>query len=219
MGDDDQDDQGRQTRRHQRVELLATIVLALAAVSTAWSTYQGSRWRGEQAVDTSRATAAHIESSEATARAGQLTQVDIATFTQWVDADTAGNAELAAFYERRFRDEFRTAFDAWMATDPLVDPNAPLTPFAMPDYRLEEAERASDSNREAGARSRAAAEANQSADDYMLAVVLFAAALFFAAISGKVESRTQREVLLGLGMLILLAAAGWVVTLPISSGH
>ena len=78
-------------RRRHRVELLATILLAMAAVATAWSTYQSTQWRGQQAADNSKASAARIESSEASTRAGQLTQVDIATFTQWVDAYVAGN--------------------------------------------------------------------------------------------------------------------------------
>ena len=42
------------------VELLATILLAAAALATAWSTYQSTRWRGEQAADTSKSTAARI---------------------------------------------------------------------------------------------------------------------------------------------------------------
>jgi hypothetical protein len=206
-------------RRHRRLELVATIVLALAAVATAWSTYQGLRWRGEQAIDTSRATAARIDSAEASARAEQLTQIDIATFTEWVDATTAGDTALAGFYERRFREEFRPAFDAWLATDPLANPDAPLTPFAMAEYEVAEAQRASRLNREAGARSAAAGRANQHADDYMLAVVLFATALFFAGISGKVGARRQREVLIGLSTAVLLGGLVWVATLRVSFGQ
>jgi hypothetical protein len=202
--------------RQNRVELLATVLLALAAVATAWSSYQGARWRGEQAVQTSKATAAHIESSEASTRAGQLTQVDIATFTQWVDATVAGNTELATFYERRFRDEFRPAFDAWLATQPLTDPDAPLTPFAMPDYKLAEADRASQVNREAGEHADAAGAANRNADKYLLAVVLFATALFFAALSGKLRTQVAREVVLGLGAVIFLGTVAWLVTFPVS---
>lgn len=206
-------------RRHRRLELVATVVLAMAAVATAWSTFQGSRWRGEQAVDTSRATAARIESAEAAARAGQLTQIDIATFTQWVDATTAGNTALADFYERRFRDEFRPAFDAWLATHPLASADAPLTPFAMPEYQVADARRASQLDRKAGARSAAAGRANQHADDYMLAVVLFATALFFAGISTKVGTGRQREVLVGLGAVILLGGLVWIATLRVSFGR
>ena len=32
-----------------RLELVAALLLALAAISTAWATYQSSVWRGKQA--------------------------------------------------------------------------------------------------------------------------------------------------------------------------
>ena len=205
-----------QDARQNRMELLATLLLAVAAVATAWSTYQGARWRGEQAAETAKATAARIESSEAATRAGQLTQIDIATFTQWVDATVAGNSELARFYEQRFREEFQTAFDAWQATQPLTNPDAPLTPFALREYKLADADRAARLNREAGVRSDAASVANKQADMYMLAVVLFAMALFFAGISGKLRGRLPRELLLGLGGVVWLGTAIWVATFPVS---
>lgn len=201
-------------RRAHRVDLLATILLAVAAVGTAWSTYQSTQWRGEQAVNTSKATAARIQSSEASTRAGQLTQVDIATFIQWVDADVKGDEKLAQFYRKRFREEFRPAFAAWIATEPKTNPDAPLTPFAMPQYRLATANEAARLNTLAGARSNAAGQANQRADDDILAVVLFATALFFAGISTKVRALGQREALLALGWLTFLGTAIWLATLP-----
>lgn len=205
-----------ESRREHRVELLATILLAVAAVAAAWSTYQSTRWRGEQAVDTSKGTAARIESSEAATRAGQLTQVDIATFVQWTDAHVAGNDQLAEFYRRRFRPEFQPAFDAWLATRPFTNPNAPLTPFAMPQYKVSEAVQSSALNAQAGAHADAAETANQRADNYVLAVVLLASALFFAGISTKLHSLRQREALLALGWLIFLGTVAWLVTSPIS---
>ncbi|HMK12994.1 MAG TPA: hypothetical protein VK461_15495, partial [Acidimicrobiales bacterium] len=112
-------------RRSRRIDLVATILLAVAAVSTAWATYQSTQWRGELTVHGSRSTAARIQASTASTRAGQLTQVDIATFVQWVNATEAGDTPLADFYRTRFRDEFKPAFDAWLATDPLTNANAP----------------------------------------------------------------------------------------------
>jgi hypothetical protein len=35
------------SRRQHLVELFSTILLAFAALGTAWSTYQSTRWRGE----------------------------------------------------------------------------------------------------------------------------------------------------------------------------
>jgi hypothetical protein len=69
-----------------RVEVVATVVLALAALATAWSGYQANRWHGEQALAFSRANAARVESTRASNLADTQTEIDVATFTQWVDA-------------------------------------------------------------------------------------------------------------------------------------
>ena len=201
-------------RRQRRVEVLSTVLLATAAVATAWATYQSTQWRGDQAADYSKATAARIQSAQAATRAGQETQVDIATFIQWVDADAAGDGKLAQFYRKRFRPEFRPAFAAWLATSPKTNPDAPPTPFAMPEYRLAQAQQAARLNTLAGVNADSAGEANQRADDYILAVVLFAISLFFAGVSTKVRSLRQQEALLAIGGLLFVGTAVWLATLP-----
>ena len=123
-------------RADERLELVATVLLAVATVGTAWSGYQASRWNGEQAKAFSRASALRIESTKAAGLADAQTQIDVATFTQWVDAYAQDQTELADFYFKRFRQEFNPAMDAWIATSPRRNPDAPLTPFAMPQYRL-----------------------------------------------------------------------------------
>ena len=100
------------------VEVVATVLLALAAVATAWSSYQANRWNGEQAKAAGRVNALRIDAARAQGLAQGQTQVDIAMFFQWVNADAAGDTELAEFYNARFRPEFRPAFDAWLATEP-----------------------------------------------------------------------------------------------------
>jgi hypothetical protein len=119
----------------------------------------------------------------------------ITSAVQWIDARARHESELAAFYRRRFRPGFEPAFSAWLATSPLRSAAAPPTPFAMPQYRL--------------------ADANQRADNYMLAVVLFASALCFAGISSKMDSVWVRTALLGLSGLILLANVLWIASLPV----
>jgi hypothetical protein len=199
-----------------RVEAVATVILALAAVATAWSGYQASRWHGEQAIAFSRANAARVESTRASNLANAQTEIDVATFTQWVDAYARHETRLADFYRRRFRGEFQPAVAAWVATHPLKNPNAPLTPFAMPNYRLAAAARA---DRLEVAAEAAAAEASrdiQQANDYVLAVVLFSAALFFGGISTRLQRPRPRAVLLGVGCAVLVGTLVWVATFPIS---
>jgi Domain of unknown function (DUF4337) len=199
-----------------RLELVATVLLALAAVATAWSSYQANRWNGEQAKTTSRVNATRFEASRASNLANAQTQVDIATFTQWVDAYARRETQLADFYERRFRTEFKPAFDAWVASRPLRNPNAPLTPFAMPQYRL--AANADAARLDANAEELAAqARRNiQRSSDYVLSVVLFAVALFFAGISTRLGTPRLGLALLALGCAVFLATLVWVATFPVS---
>ena len=56
----------------------------------------------------------------------------------------------------------------------------------------------------------------QRADDYALAVVVFAASLFFAGISTRLRSATTRMVVLGLGYTLFLGAVIWIATFPVS---
>jgi hypothetical protein len=196
------------------LELFATVLLAVATVATAWSAYQARVWTGEQSQGYSRANATRADVNRTAALANRQVQIDVATFTQWVDAHAQGRAPLAAFYAARFRNEFKPAFRAWLATKPFTNRAAPKTPFAMPQYRLQAAARADRLEAVADAASQGAKDANQHADNYMLAVVLFASSLFFAGISTKLESRTARVALLALGWVLFLGAAIWIATSP-----
>jgi hypothetical protein len=206
---------GRDAREH-RLEILGTILLTVAALATAWTTFQAGRWRGEQAAATRKTEAARIESSEAHTRAGQLTQIDIAMFIQWANGNLGRDRKQATFYRRRFRKEFRPAFDAWIATRPFTNPAAPTSPFVMPQYRLAATERATELAALATVRSAESADANQNANDYLLALVLFASSLFFAGIATKVRTLGQQEALLGVGWLIFVATLVWIATRPVT---
>ena len=200
----------------ERIEIVATVLLALATVATAWSGYQASRWNGEQAKAFSRAAAARIESTKAANLANAQTQIDVATFTQWVNAYALEQTELADFYFARFRAEFKPAVDAWVATRPLKNDDAPLTPFAMPEYTLEARQEADRLEAEAEVWSAKARENVQRATNYVLGVVLFAAVLFFAGISTKLRTPALRRVLLGFGVVVFLATVAWLATFPVS---
>jgi hypothetical protein len=192
------------------------VLLALAAVATAWSGYQSTRWNGEQAKASSRTNAIRIDAARAQGLAEAQTQVDVATFTQWVDAYARRETELADFYFERFRNEFRPAVDAWLATRPLRNPNAPLTPFAMPEYRLASAAEADRLDAEAEASSATVRRNIQRASNYVLGVVLFSVSLFFAGMSTKLSDLRLRKVTLAVGCVVFLGTAIWIATSPVS---
>jgi hypothetical protein len=202
--------------RPKGIELVSTILLALATVATAWAGYQASRWNGEQAKATARANAARIEANRAANLATGQTQVDVATFIQWVDAYANKEQELLDFYEARFRPEFKPAIDAWIATRPLENPDAPLTPFAMPEYKLAATADAEKLDATANA---SAAEARRNIDRatrYVLCVVLFAASLFFAGMSTRMRSPGAEAAVLAIGCIAFLGALLWMATFPVS---
>ena len=199
-------------------ELAATILLAAAAVATAWSSYQSVRWHGRQAESQSASIAARVESTRAANVASRQTQIDVALFTQWVDAYARDEHELERFYRKRFRPEFQPAFRAWVATRPRKNPRAPLSPFAMPQYRLAATTQADALEAKAGAASVQVGRFIQRADNYSLATVLFAVALFFAGISSRLRSPASRHVLLAVGYVLFLGTIVWLATLPVSLG-
>jgi hypothetical protein len=199
-----------------RIEVVSTVLLAAAAVATAWSSYQATRWNGEQAKASSRTNAIRIEAARAQGLAEAQTQVDVATFTQWVDAYARRETELADFYFKRFRPEFKPAVEAWLATRPLRNPDAPLTPFAMPEYRLEASAEAERLDAEAEVSSATVRRNIQRASNYVLGVVLFAVSLFFAGMSTKLASRRLRILTLALGCAVFAGTAIWIATSPVS---
>ena len=193
---------------------MSALLLALAAVGAAWAGYQSARWGGVQATATADANASRLESSRAQTQGGQQVQVDVALFFQAVNAFAADDQDLANFYRDRFRDEFSPVYDDWLALDPANNPEAPLSPFDLDDYRvaaLEEAERLSD---EADALVTESREARERAQSYTISLVLFASALFFAGISTKFASDRARISVLALGMVLFIAVAAWMGTLP-----
>jgi hypothetical protein len=203
-------------RKKDWVEIVSTVLLALAAVATAWSSYQATRWNGEQTKAASRTNALRFQASRAAGLAETQTEVDVATFMQWVDASAQDDRELQEFYLARFRPEFRRAFDAWEATDPLTNPDAPPTPFAMDSYHLEataEAERLDAESELSAATVRRNIERSA---NYVLGVVLFAVSLFFAGMSTKLAAPRARQAMLIVGCVLFAGTLAWIATFPIS---
>lgn len=200
----------------RHLEVVATVLLSLAAVATAWSGYQATRWNGEQAKAASRTNAIRVEAARAQGLSEAQTQVDVATFVQWVDAYALEQTELADFYFKRFRAELKPAVDAWIATRPLQNPNAPLTPFAMPQYKLAAAAEAERLDAEAELSAATVNRNIQRASNYILGVVLFSVSLFFAGMGTKLGDVRLRTVTLALGCLVFLGALAWIATSPVN---
>jgi hypothetical protein len=215
-----------------RVELVATIAIAIATILTAWSAFQAGKWGGTQAINFSEAGAARTESTRSDTLAGQLTQIDVAMYLDWVSALAEesqagvippleeGNFEpvpgtVSGFLALRFREEFVPAVDAWIATDPVNNPGAPKTPFEMDEYVIAKSVEADALAALADEKAADARDANQNGDNYVLTMVLFASVLFFAGVSSKMSSRSNQVLMLSFGVFVLVAGIIILVSLPI----
>jgi hypothetical protein len=199
-----------------RVALVATVLLALATVAMAWSGYQASRWGAETTKATMRGTAARVESTRASDLANAQAQIDVATFIQWADAYASDNQLLRSFYFERFRPEFKPAVVAWIATRPLKNPKAPKTPFAMPQYTSKARDDAARLETQADAWAATARRNVQRSTNYVLAVVLFAASLFFAGMSTKLPTRRLGVAMLTIGIVVFTSTLVWIAVSPVS---
>src|SRR5262249_33076329 len=149
----------------------------------AWSGYQAAKWSGLQARRYTQASTARALANRAATQASQDRTQDLLNFNRWLEVTTEGNTELADLYQRRFRDEFRPAFDRWIADDPLHNPNATASPLREPNYVLANAVKADKLEALGDRRFEEGKEATEHADDYVFATVFFAVVLFFAGIS------------------------------------
>lgn len=206
-----------QDRRYRRwAELWETIILAVATLATAWAGYEAGKWNSIQTALNLQATSLRIDASQMTNKAQELLLVDVGLFTNWVNAVGGENARLADFYQARFRDEFRLAFDAWIATRPLQNTDAPDSPFAMPEYRLVERDQAEALIEEAGQLTGSAEIAGNFADQYTLSVVIMAGSLLLAGLANRFEWAELRIVVVVAALLILLFSVINILRLPVA---
>ncbi|MFV1990301.1 MAG: hypothetical protein ACC652_06130 [Acidimicrobiales bacterium] len=220
------------------VELLITVILAIAGVLTAWSALQSAKWSGEQAISFSEAGASRTESTRFDGRATSVILLDSQTFLQWVQAygtDTVAavandvdppdptsydpeNASLSGFLFTQFREEFRPRVDEWYQSSLTADGAAPSPFFPLEEYIAESVPAAAEAERLLVIADEKAADArkdNQNSDDYVVTVVLLASVLFFAGVSSKMRAPRNQSLMFILSLAMLLWAGFRLITLPI----
>ena len=202
-------------RRERVLELIAVVILAVATLATAWSGYQATRWSGVQSRDYMSASGLRVESTKAYTRAGQNLLFDSQVFSQWLNAYAVGNTALATIYERRFRAEFRPAFEAWLATDPLHNPAAPAGPLYMPQYVSADAQKSDELEQQAVTTFESGQQASETGDTYVLNTVFLASALFLAGIASRFAWRPARLAILATSATVLAVGLYNVVRLPV----
>src|SRR3954471_21866146 len=128
----------RVERKHRLVFIAEAVLLAVVTIVTAWAGYAATKWSTESRVQLAKASTTRAQASRADLEAMELRNFDSSTFQTWFTAFLQGNPALEDVAVRRFRPEFRVAFDAWRATNPESNQNAPAGPTYMPEYKQPE---------------------------------------------------------------------------------
>jgi hypothetical protein len=187
------EDAGRQRgRRHELVEVAEVLILAIVAVMTAWTGLQAAKWDGQQSLLYGQANRDRFAADAASTLAGQQLSADASLFTAWLQARAAGDKDLQATYVRRFTPEYRDAFQAWLKTDPFMNPAAPPGPGYMPTYRNPNQDAAKRLNAQAADAFDRGTKARENAEKYVRNTVLFASVLFLIALGQRFKAARGR---------------------------
>ena len=146
--------------------------------------------------------------------AGQERIYDSDTFNSWLAAKLDGKKEAAEFFERRFRDEYRTAFAAWMSTDPFNNAQAPPGPIFMPEYHNAKHEQFLGLNKQAADVADQGTKSGETGDQYVRITVLLATVLLITAIGQRFRFKSVRVVFMILASLLLCLPLWQLLVLP-----
>ena len=208
-----ENDQSSQSR-FEMIEIIEALILALVAVATAWSGYQAAQWAGKRAQRYAEASRLRVTAEGLATLAGQERIYDSDTFNSWVAAKLDGKEKAAEFFERRFSDEYRPAFTAWLRTDPFNNAQAPPGPMFMPDYHNAKHDQFLGLSKQAAEVADQGTKSGENGDEYVRITVLLATVLLITAIGQRFHFKTVRIVFMVLACLLLCLPLLQLLMLP-----
>jgi aspartate/methionine/tyrosine aminotransferase len=200
--------------RFEAIEIIEALILALVAVATAWSGYQAAKWAGNRAEQYAKASRLRVTAEGLATLAGQERIYDSDTFNSWLAAKLDGKEKATEFFQRRFRDEYRPAFAAWLSTDPFNNAQAPPGPIFMPDYHNAKHEQFLGLSKQAAVVADQGTKSGETGDQYVRITVLLATVLLITAIGQRFHFKAVRVVFMILAWLLLCLPLWQLLTLP-----
>lgn len=206
-------------RRARRLDSWTAIILAIAAIGTAWVSFQASQWSDKQS-DAQSASA--IKRSDANRAASEATTdqiLDSQMWLSWLRAKAQGREQEATFFRERFSPWLDSAQKSWGASVPTDADGKPAaipkgTPLDLPAYVVPAKQKAEALAAEAEAELAEADEAAGHATRFVLLAVVYALVLFFASITTKVGAAKVQALLLLFSIGFLVYAGVRTLLIP-----
>jgi hypothetical protein len=204
----------REESRHDRIiSIVEAVLLATVALLAAYSGYASAKWSTESRLRLAQASTARTQAENAQFSAIETRNFNSSTFEAWFNGYVADDTQKMEVAERRSRPEFLAAFNAWLATDPLNNPNARPGPTYMLRYQEPELTRAENLPQDADRLYNERSRAGTNGDDYVRASVYLATVLFLVGISGHFRVASARYGLIAVGSIILFFTVSQLIVL------
>jgi len=178
--------------RRELIEIFEAVLLALVAITTAWSGYQSARWDGESARAYATSSRVRAESVQTSLSSGQTVLYNTNLINAWFQSTQAGDEKYSDFLVRRMTPEYRVAFEAWVKTDPINNTEAPPGPRYMPEYKDPLAEKAALLDEQATKEFEKGVHDREIGESYVRLTVILAAVLFLIAVGQRFKIRGVR---------------------------
>ena len=206
-------------RRQRVLDAMTAVILSIAAVATAWATFQSSQWAGTQSDAVSAASTSRTESIRYATSAGQTEQIDTSMWLQWLSAVGQKDTAQQRFLRDRFRPSLDAAFKAWSAKAVLgpggrIVTVPPGTPFSEPEYVVPAQARADALSAEAEHQLADAQRAGTRSTRFVITALILALVLFFAGIATKFRNPRTQALLVLFSLLFALFGLVRMLMLP-----
>jgi hypothetical protein len=189
-------------------------MLGIIMIGIAYCSYESHLWLGVQTFLLREVNTDSLHSAKEELTQGSHTVVDVMTFTQYSNALIRNEQNLSNFYYQRFTPEMKVAVDAWLKTDPLKNPNAPPSPFAMSEYNRTHVLLAQQFAEKTNSELEQAQQANKNSSSYVFLSVLYSSALFIDGVIGRTTNERVSQILLYITMAITAIATIILIQIP-----
>ena len=190
------------------------MLLSVVAVIAAYSGFAAAKWSTDSSLSLAKASATRTKANRAQLEALQIRTLDSVSFNAAFDAYVAHDANAFRIAVKRLRPGYRPAFDAWIATKPATNRNAPPGPSYMPQYKIPLAALGVALDEKADAGAAHGQKAAETADKYVRTTVFLATVLFLVGISSHFTVRAARYGLIATAALLLAFSVEQLLSLP-----
>lgn len=206
-------------KRKARLELIATIIMGVAAIMVTWSGFQNNKWSGRHKVLSAQAGGLDRESNLLELEAAQAQVLDYTTFEEFLLAHIKGDEVHANFYRNMLRPEIREVVDGWFEKWEKDPDSVPKTPLHLEEYEahLSQHQKALELREKRDGVLEQAQEADRNSDHYVYITLIVAFCPFFAGVSTKLKQPGTCYVLLGISAVSLLTGGVICAILPVAT--